>query len=336
MTFLTHTRKTRNRSVFTLEKRKLIVILLKIMPFDCEDCHKSLKTRAILKQHLDIHSADKKYTCIQCDKKFRQKNQLTFHELRHQGTKPWKCSECTKEFFHKSDLTKHKRTHTGEKPYECNLCPKKFTQKISLRKHMERLHVVVEPLVETGSFNDSEIASDPINSTIVQACNESLLGRESDSSLDDIMAEINSQSDPIDPTIVQACNDLLLGRESDSSLDDIMAEINSQSEPIDSTIVQACNEILLGRESDSSLDDIMADINSQSDCLGLSTEQIDQYLNAAASGEGSSTDEKILSLSQCESMLTDDNNRKTSRLVRITPNYTDINNPSLSNIWKRS
>ena len=301
MTFLTHTRKTRNRSVFTLEKRKLIVILLKIMPFDCEDCHKSLKTRAILKQHLDIHSADKKYTCIQCDKKFRQKNQLTFHELRHQGTKPWKCSECTKEFFHKSDLTKHKRTHTGEKPYECNLCPKKFTQKISLRKHMERLHVVVEPLVETGSFNDSEIASDPINSTIVQACNESLLGRESD-----------------------------------SSLDDIMAEINSQSEPIDSTIVQACNEILLGRESDSSLDDIMADINSQSDCLGLSTEQIDQYLNAAASGEGSSTDEKILSLSQCESMLTDDNNRKTSRLVRITPNYTDINNPSLSNIWKRS
>ena len=167
--------------------------------------------------------------------------------------------------------------------------------------HMERLHVVVEPLVETGSFNDSEIPSDPINSTIVQACNESLLGRESDSSLDDIMAEISSQSDPIDPTIVQACNDLLLGRESDSSLDDIMAEINSQS-----------------------------------DCLGLSTEQIDQYLTAAASGQGSSTDEKILSLSQCESMLTDDNNRKTSRLVRITPNYTDINNPSLSNIWKRS
>lgn len=81
----------------------------------CNECGKTYKTYAILRQHKHIHIDYRRYICDLCGKGFRTSHILNEHKLIHTGERPHRCDVCTKSFRTKTHVIAHKRIHTGEK-----------------------------------------------------------------------------------------------------------------------------------------------------------------------------------------------------------------------------
>ncbi|XP_077291617.1 uncharacterized protein LOC143915064 [Arctopsyche grandis] len=112
-------------------------IELQITPHRCDICLKYFKTKRILKQHISIHTSEKRHKCETCSKSFFKRSNLINHIRIHNGEKPYKCERCSKCFVTTSSLNKHMKLHTGEKPHKCEICSKSFVAKGILKYHIK-------------------------------------------------------------------------------------------------------------------------------------------------------------------------------------------------------
>lgn len=104
-------------------------------PFTCDQCPKTFKCRASLKQHMRAHGTDR-FTCHLCPADFSYKTSLQNHIRVHSGERPFLCDLCPKRFNQRSHLLDHRRIHTGDRKHKCEICSKAFVAGSHLRVHM--------------------------------------------------------------------------------------------------------------------------------------------------------------------------------------------------------
>ncbi|XP_055549093.1 zinc finger protein 431-like [Wyeomyia smithii] len=110
-------------------------------PTECKICGKRV---TYMRDHMRLHSDQKKFKCPHCDRSFTQSNNLIYHVRKHTGEKPFPCDKCEKSFICKSHLLSHQRSHVNDQPFVCEFCSKRFNQACNLTKHL-RVHSGEKP-----------------------------------------------------------------------------------------------------------------------------------------------------------------------------------------------
>ncbi|XP_004922303.3 zinc finger protein 271 isoform X1 [Bombyx mori] len=111
-------------------------------PCMCEQCGRIFQSMALLKDHMWVHTGEKRFKCDRCPKSFTQKTNLVFHLRVHSATRPsYECPLCGKHFAFYNNRRRHMFIHTGLKPYKCDTCLKCFTTSGELRAHVEHVHM---------------------------------------------------------------------------------------------------------------------------------------------------------------------------------------------------
>ncbi|XP_026741993.1 gastrula zinc finger protein XlCGF26.1-like [Trichoplusia ni] len=103
----------------------------------CELCKKVYKNPNSLRDHMKLHTIDRKrnYTCDRCGKMFYNKGTLTSHILSHDKNRPHVCRICNKSFLYPNMLRRHVEMHSGIKPYSCEQCGRCFRLQYQLNAH---------------------------------------------------------------------------------------------------------------------------------------------------------------------------------------------------------
>nr|XP_029719848.1 gastrula zinc finger protein XlCGF7.1-like [Aedes albopictus] len=126
-------------------------------PFSCRHCSMTFATSDARRSHEMNHSATKPFKCSYCDKSYRNRRQREEHENMHTGIKPFKCSSCDKAFTRKQSQIDHEKAHSGIKPYQCNLCNCSYTHKVNLRRHLESLHPPAEDSLDVPGVSSVSV-----------------------------------------------------------------------------------------------------------------------------------------------------------------------------------
>ena len=71
-----------------------------------------------------------------CDRQFAMKKYLRQHQNIHTAEKAFKCDQCGKQFSQTGDLKRH--IHTGEKAFKCEKCGKQFSQNSNLKQQKDK------------------------------------------------------------------------------------------------------------------------------------------------------------------------------------------------------
>ncbi|CAG9790633.1 unnamed protein product [Diatraea saccharalis] len=111
-------------------------------PCMCEQCGRIFQSMALLKDHMWVHTGEKRFKCSSCDKSFTQKTNLVFHMRVHSAQRPtYECPLCGKHFAFFNNRRRHMFIHTGLKPFKCDTCGKCFTTSGEQRAHVEHVHL---------------------------------------------------------------------------------------------------------------------------------------------------------------------------------------------------
>jgi KRAB domain-containing zinc finger protein len=104
----------------------------------CKYCDKKYDAASKLRNHMVVHTRERKYHCEQCGSKFVTSAALLYHTRLHTGEKPYKCDMCDESFVSASRRMEHKhRKHIGPKK-ECPICHGKFVLSNQLKKHIKK------------------------------------------------------------------------------------------------------------------------------------------------------------------------------------------------------
>ncbi|XP_028164768.1 gastrula zinc finger protein XlCGF26.1-like [Ostrinia furnacalis] len=103
----------------------------------CHLCKKIYKTPNSLRDHMKLHTVDRKrnYTCDRCGKMFYNKGTLTSHIMSHDKVRPHVCKICNKSFLFPNMLRRHVEMHSGVKPFPCEMCGRCFRLQYQLNAH---------------------------------------------------------------------------------------------------------------------------------------------------------------------------------------------------------
>lgn len=163
--------------------------------YECTYCKKRFSFQQTLRNHVFLHTGEKRFKCEICQISFRQIGHLqgrlseyfrfrfnqhslqwpwslvlfvAGHQLIHTGQKPHVCSICKKAFALRGNLTVHMRTHAGATPHECNTCPKKFSDANGLKRHQMVHDRKNETMQSIEQILISPIIEAPEQATITQ------------------------------------------------------------------------------------------------------------------------------------------------------------------------
>lgn len=107
----------------------------------CEHCGAAFVKNSYLRDHLLVHTSEKRYPCDICGKKFKYRNGLSVHRNIHVNFRGFMCDTCGQGFNAKSTLKTHiKLKHTNERNFPCPECDLTFKVKSWLDKHYTRKH----------------------------------------------------------------------------------------------------------------------------------------------------------------------------------------------------
>lgn len=114
--------------------------------YKCSQCPKELKTKYLLKDHMQKHAGAPQISCLLCSKKFYIEARLKHHiKNKHSGTvyknvQIYKCPQCPQQLRSKYTLRNHMQSHTGAPQMSCKHCPKKFYGDVQLKQHIKIKH----------------------------------------------------------------------------------------------------------------------------------------------------------------------------------------------------
>ncbi|XP_068625819.1 zinc finger protein 892-like isoform X4 [Battus philenor] len=86
------------------------------------------------------HMGEKKFQCSDCGKRFSYKALLTQHVIMHTTLRAFTCQICEKSFKREKTLRTHLRIHLNDRRYVCKICKEAFVQIGSLKYHMIKRH----------------------------------------------------------------------------------------------------------------------------------------------------------------------------------------------------
>lgn len=109
--------------------------------FQCQICQKGFETNSDLKVHYNIH---KTFKCDQCGAAFIKKSYLKDHMLVHTMERKYVCNVCGKGFKYRNGLSVHKNVHVNQRSHICEACGQGFNARTTLLTHMRLKHNVNE------------------------------------------------------------------------------------------------------------------------------------------------------------------------------------------------
>ena len=138
---------------FDIEKEQAKIKLL-----SCYLCERVFD----LKEELNAHKIEKKWTCSICSKKFCNEDDLNLHNTNEHKKIEYKCDFCGKEFdkkhnlkrhlearniqtceicglifCNKTDIHFHKKSEHKHEKFKCDHCQKEFDKKYNLKRHCD-------------------------------------------------------------------------------------------------------------------------------------------------------------------------------------------------------
>lgn len=98
---------------------------------------------------MDIHGPDK-FVCTICGQQLNSRATLRNHLLVHSDEKRHKCDYCGSTFKQSKSLKSHLLLHTELKPYSCNFCDLTLRNLAHCRAHMGKMRTDKLALLETS------------------------------------------------------------------------------------------------------------------------------------------------------------------------------------------
>lgn len=157
----------------TAANNKKMIRNVKLNPFKCKVCHKTLSSISAFKRHIvSRHGAAGRYSCDKCSKQFHEKYHVLQHMIVHKSkpdltakktlststeTRAFKFifKGCSKTFLSSCNVKYHENNHSGRilnsnealkrhleayhsaaERYSCDKCQKQFRQKSQVLRHM--------------------------------------------------------------------------------------------------------------------------------------------------------------------------------------------------------
>jgi KRAB domain-containing zinc finger protein len=111
--------------------------------YGCEFCDKTYRSIHKLKAHKSTHNIIAMFECNICHKKLKTEGTLSYHKRtvhRDDNEKKFKCEFCGKAFWSRSDMKIHLRMHTNDRPFLCHICSKTFKCSGHLINHNKSIH----------------------------------------------------------------------------------------------------------------------------------------------------------------------------------------------------
>ena len=130
--------------------------------FCCGECGATFGWKNLLTEHQrkfhNIGGVLEELMCSECHRRLKTKRGLvehlwSSHRVASNVTRLKKCRFCDKSFTTNQKLTEHERRHTGDRPYPCELCDYASNTKGNLSHHLKRKHKILHTKSEIhGSF----------------------------------------------------------------------------------------------------------------------------------------------------------------------------------------
>ena len=106
--------------------------------YTCKTCPLTFRTNQELKDHMDEHFREMRYSCQICHAKNNSRKDLTHHmRTEHPEEVGLQCDMCYKVFPDTYRLKEHKHVHSEERNFKCKYCEKTFKRQSNLNDHLK-------------------------------------------------------------------------------------------------------------------------------------------------------------------------------------------------------